>query len=193
MGICSAIATHIVIIFYLSFGALNHNTIVYPWNVAMICFVFLAFWRTKENSFLSLQGVQLNSLMVLSVIMVWIFPILNLFGYWDHYLSFSLYSNKPSNFYIAVERNEIHKIDGRFKNYFAEIPGLQGGEIIEINKWALSELNVPFYPEMNSFKRLGAVFCGFGIDEEKVVFLEAFRAEGKIRFNRFTCKDLKAR
>ena len=75
--------------------------------------------------------------MVLLVSSVWIFPILNLFGYWNHYLSFSLYSNKLSRFYIAVEESEIHKIDKRFNNYFAKIPGLQGGEIIEIDKWPI--------------------------------------------------------
>src|SRR5690606_38751203 len=124
------------------------------WNVAMVCFVFLLFWGVKENLFISVREISSNVLIVLVVVLVWICPILNLFGYWDHYLSFSLYSDKPSMFFIAVEQGEIHKIDKKLNNYFAEIPGLQGGQIIDVDKWTYSELNVHFYPEMKSFKKL---------------------------------------
>jgi hypothetical protein len=128
--------------------------------------------------------------MAIPIALVWLFPILNLFGYWDHHLSFSLYSNKPSNFYIAIEESQVRKIDKRLKNYFVEIPGLQGGQIIEINKWTLFELNVPFYPQIRSFKKLSANFCSLDIDEEKLIFLELANVKGKHQYRRFTCKDL---
>jgi hypothetical protein len=192
IGMYTAIVTHIVILFCLSPILLNHNSIVYPWNVAMIFFVFLLFWNVKDNPFMAILEIRSNVLLVMLVVLVWVFPILNLFGYWDHFLSFSLYSNKPSTFYIAIEENEIHKIDKRFKHYFAKIPGLQGGQIIEINKWAFSELNVPFYPEMRSFKNLSVNFCDLGIDEDKLVFLEFSYLNGKPNYIKFTCKELKS-
>ena len=115
--------------------------------------------------------------------------MLNFFGYWDHYLSFSLYSNKPSKFYIAIEKGEIHKIDNRFGNHFANIQGLQGGQLIDVDKWAFSELNVPFYPEMSLFKKLSVKFCDVGIDEDKLVFLELFYTNSTLS-NRFTCSEV---
>ncbi len=191
IGIFTALIIHTVILFYLSPIVLNHNSIVYPWNVAMLCFVFLLFWGVKDNLYASILDIRSNVLILLPVILVWIFPVLNLFGYWDHYLSFSLYSNKPSRFYVAIEESEIHKIDERFTNYFANLPGLQGGQIIEIETWAYSELNVPFYPEMRAFKKLSVNFCDLNIDADKLVFLELFYIDRKRHFNSFTCSDLK--
>lgn len=191
IGIYTAIVIHFGILFYLSPIVLNHNSVVYPWNIAMMCFVYLLFWDIKENIPIAIREIRSNALMVILVVMVWVFPIFNLFGYWDHYLSFSLYSNKPSSFYIAVEESEIHKINKRYKNYFAKIPGLQGGQIIEVDKWAFSELNTPFYPETTSFKKLSATFCNLGIDEDKLVFLELFYENSKPHYINFTCKDLK--
>lgn len=192
IGMYAAIVTHVVILFYLSPIMLNYNSVVYPWNVAMICFVLLLFWGVKDNLFISIIEIRSSALMVSLIVLVWVFPILNFFGCWDHYLSFSLYSNKPSNFYIAVEESEIHKIDKRYASYFARIPGLQGGQIIEIDKWAFSELNTPFYPEMRSFKRLSVNFCNLGISEDKLVFLELFYVNRKAHYNKFTCKELKS-
>jgi len=192
IGIYAAFVTHVVILFYFSPIVQNQNSVIYPWNIAMIGFVFLLFWGLKENILISILKMRSSVLMTLMIFMVWVFPIINLFGYWDHYLSFSLYSNKPSEFYFAVEESEIHKIDKRFRKYFAQIPGLQGGQIIEIEKWAYSDLNVPFYPEMRTFKKLSAIFCELGIDEDKLVFLEVFYVNSKPHYNTFTCKEVKS-
>jgi hypothetical protein len=192
VGVCIAIVTHIVILFYLSPVVLEHNSVVYPWNIAMIVFVCLLFWNNTENLVMKFQEFRANVLLLIPVVLIWLFPLLNFFGYWDHYLSFSLYSNKPSKFYIAIEKGEIHKIDNRFENYFANIQGMQGGQLIDVDKWAFSELNVPFYPEMRSFKKLSRKFCVLGIDEDKLVFLELFYTNGTLS-NKFTCKELQQR
>jgi hypothetical protein len=189
IGICAATFTHILILLYLSPLVLNHNSVVYPWNVAMILFVFLLFYNVNDNLLTAVSEVRSSALLATIIMLVWIAPIFNLLGYWDHYLSFSLYSNKPSIFYVAVAESELHKIDKRFSNYFARIRGLQGGAIIEIDKWAISELNVPFYPETRSFKKLSENFCGLGIDDDKLVFLELSYQNREPYYTRFTCKQ----
>ena len=188
-GIYIAIITHVVILLYLSSVALEPNSIVYPWNIAMIVLVYLLFWKTSDTLFVTFREIQVNFLLLIPVVMIWLFPLLNLFGYWDHYLSFSLYSSKPSRFYIAIEKGEIHKIDKRLKNYFADIQGLQGGQLIDVDKWAFSQLNVPFYPEMRLFKKLSTEFCRVGIDQDKLVFLELYYSNGTL-YNKFTCQEL---
>lgn len=191
IGIYTALVIHAVILFYLSPFMLNHNSIVYPWNFAMMSFVLILFWGNKDNLLLSVLEIRSSVLVIPPVILVWLFPILNFSGYWDHNLSFSLYANKPAKFYIAIEDSETHKIDNRLENYFAKIPGLKGGQINEIDKWAYSELNVPFYPELRSFKKLSTPFCELGIDEDKVVFLALFHFNNQANFSKFTCSDLK--
>ncbi len=188
IGMYCAIAMHIAILVYLSPIVLNHNSVVYPWNVAMIFFIRLLFWGTSENLFSSIRHTRPNIWAIVPLVLVWIFPIFSFFGYWDHYLSFSLYSDKPSNYYIAVEQTELHKINKRFENYFAKIPGLQGGQIIDVNKWAYFELNVPFYPENRVLRKLSREFCELNIDEDRLVFLELFYLNRKPHYNTFTCK-----
>jgi hypothetical protein len=191
IALIAAVTTHVFILVYLASNGVDQNTVVYPWNAAMIFFISLLFWNKKENHLLSVGKISRTSFAVIPVLLVWAVPILNFFGLWDHYLSFSLYSNKPSTFYIAVEESEIHKVDKRLDNYFAEIPGLTGGQLIDINKWSYGELNVPFYPETKAFKKLSASFCKFGIAEDKLIFLELLRSKGKIHYNKFTCSELR--
>lgn len=186
----TAIVTHIIILFYLSPIVLNHNSVVYPWNIAMIIFVYLLFDNTSEGFLITIREIRSDILSLVPVALVWVFPLLNLFGYWDHYLSFSLYSDKPPKFYIAIENNEIHKINKRYKNYFVNIAGLQGGQIIDIDKWAYSELNVPFYPEERLFKKLiSSKFCILNIQDDKLVFLELTSVNRKAHYRKFTCEQ----
>lgn len=192
VALIAAITTHALILVYLIPYVLNQNTVVYPWNVAMIFFVSLLFWDTKEDHRLSVREISRTSLTTIPVVLVWVVPALNFFGLWDHYLSFSLYSNKPSTFYIAIEESEIQKVDKRFKNYFGGIPGLRGGQLIDINKWSYAELNVPFYPETKAFKKVSASFCELGIADDKLIFLELLHSKGQIRYNKFTCSELRS-
>jgi hypothetical protein len=192
VALIAAITTHALILVYLIPYVLNQNTVVYPWNVAMIFFVSLLFWDTKEDHRLSVREISRTSLTTIPVVLVWVVPALNFFGLWDHYLSFSLYSNKPSTFYIAIEESEIQKVDKRFKNYFGGIPGLRGGQLIDINKWSYAELNVPFYPETKAFKKVSASFCELGIADDKLIFLELLHSKGQIRYNKFTCSELQS-
>ncbi len=106
------------------------------------------------------------------VILAWISPALNFVECWDNYLSFSFYSAKVNSYYIAIEENELVKIDKRLNKFFVQIKGLSGGQIIDLNKWSMSELNVPFYPETRVFKKICNSFCELGIGDEKLIFLE---------------------
>ena len=111
-------------------------------------------------------------------------------GLWDNYLSFSLYSGKINTFYIAVGDQELGKVDSRLHKYFLKIEGLHGGEIIDINKWAMDALNVPFYPETRNLKKIGKRFCKLGIRGDQLYFLQFELPMEKVKFKRFSCAKL---
>jgi uncharacterized membrane protein YphA (DoxX/SURF4 family) len=190
-GIFAAVVAHIIILFHLGTAGEYNNSVVFPWNIAMVIFVVLLFWNDNQSVLPKAHELRSSIWLATPVLLVWVFPILNLFGYWDHYLSFSFYSNKPSHFFIAIEESQLQKIDKRFKNYFIDIQGLQGGKLIEVNKWTFSELNVPFYPERRVFRKLSADFCKLDIDEDKLVFLELITVDRKPFYSKFTCEDSK--
>jgi hypothetical protein len=184
-----AVIMHTLIFVYFSPIVLHYNSVVLPWNLAMIAFVLLLFWNRTDSPFLSIQNFRLASLRAIIIGLVWLLPFLNTLGYWDHYLSFSFYSDKQPNFFIAIEKTQLQKIDKHLERYFANIRGLQGGQVIEVNKWALSELNVPFYPETRCFKKLTTMFCALNIAQDKLVFLEVKYLSGKPNYKTFTCGD----
>lgn len=190
-GVYFALLTHIFILIYLSPLGINYNPIVYPWNIAMMIIVFLTFYEYNQRLILwQKRKIKLQILNLLVIIMIWILPTLNMFDKWDHYLSFSLYSGKPNDFYIAVEENELKKMAKRYDPYFVKIEGMIGGEIIDVNKWSMEELNVPIYPQTRVFKKLGKSFCNLGIADDKLIFIEYEKPLSKMKFSSFQCKDL---
>lgn len=189
IGILTAIITHVCILLYLSPAGVNQNSIVYPWNLSMILLVVLNFYKIKNLPFSWGPDKRVRILNFAAIILIWLLPALNFVGRWDHYLSFSLYSDKIPIFYIAVKDEEIAELDSRLHQYFVHIEGMSGGEIIDVNRWAMNELNVPFYPETRVFKKLSQSFCHSEIKNENIVFLEFERPLSKNKFVSFTCKD----
>lgn len=191
-GICMAAITHITILVILNPWMMHHNSIVYPWNIMMLLLVFVLYGGAdaKRSAFDFIRKKRVTAYNIIPVLLVWICPLLNFAGYWDHYLSFSLYSDKPPTFYIAVAESELPKIDLRLQHYFVVLPGLQGGQLIDIDKWAFSELNVPFYPQLRLFKKLGYPFCNLNIAANGILFIEASSVDGIQQYKTFTCATL---
>lgn len=190
-GVIICILTHVFILGYLSPLGINSNSVVYPWNIAMIILVTLLFFRIKNPiNFWSYENIKMKVLNLTMMTLVWVLPLFSFVNLWDNYLSFSLYSDKPNRYYIAIEANEIGKIDKRLHKYFVNIKGLSGGQIIDVDKWSMDVLNVPFYPERRVFKRIASSFCELGIDEEKLFFLEIEQPLNSNRIFAFTCKNL---
>jgi hypothetical protein len=182
------LATHIFILVYLSPIGINTNSVVYPWNIAMMALVFLLFYGTKDKLELNRKPV---AGIIATILVAWVLPSLNFFGLWDHYLSFSYYSSKPSLFYIIVSDEECDKIDPSLSTYFVPANKIQGGKILDINKWALAEMNVPFYPQNRVFKILGRSFCDDGIEEAKIFFLELPPPLKEHNYIQYSCDDFK--
>ncbi|MDN5201797.1 hypothetical protein QQ008_10500 [Fulvivirgaceae bacterium BMA10] len=186
-----AILSHLFILWYLGPLGINQNSIVYPWNIAMILMVWILFFNSEDKIvFLKQQPYKWKILNLKIILLVWIFPVFNFIGYWDNYLSFSLYSEKMTDMYVAIEENELQKFKDRFDNCFVELEGITGGKIIDINKWALKELNVPVYPETRIYKQIAEVFCGYNISQDKLIFIEATRPLGFGSLHSYSCRDL---
>ena len=191
MGVYMALTTHIFILIYLSPLGINYNSIVYPWNFAMMTLVLLAFFKNDQPLFTwCKESIGSKIPYFLVALLTWILPVLNLFGKWDHYLSFSLYSDKPHEFYIAVEESSLGQLPGNYKPYFVSLEGMTGGRLIDVNKWSVEELNVPFYPETRVFKILSANFCTYGIPGDHLIFLEFEKPIHNGKFYSYQCKDL---
>jgi hypothetical protein len=171
-GVVAAVATHLFILLYLSPLGIDRNYVVYPWNAAMMAGVVLLFWRNEETLFIFPKARVWRAFQLGSFVLLFVLPLLNLAGRWDHYLSFSLYADKTHHLFIAIEETEAKKLNGLYDNYVVTLPGVGGGRIIGADQWSMNELHVPVYPETRIFNSIARQFCRHDIPEGKMVFME---------------------
>jgi hypothetical protein len=182
------VITHLSILLWLTPAGGNNNIVILPWNLAMIAFLFLCFFRVKdEGPFINWRGRSFEYLKAFILLPVFILPAFNIWGFWDYYLSFNLYSGKNKFLFVAIEESELNKLPYDFKNVFLDIPGLEGGRIIDINKWSLQELKVPIPPEERIFRGLGIFFCDLDIPEDRIMVLEFEQPIAKGVYRNYPC------
>ena len=145
------VVMHFFILLFLGPFGLGYNKTVWPWNVAMILYLYLIFFKGNQTT------IPLKSIFIGWNKLVFIFwgilPALNFFGWWDNYLSSNLYSGNLPGMIICIKDTSKCKPLQRFckVNYH----NLCNGEaFIDLQYWAMSETNATAYPEIRVFKEL---------------------------------------
>lgn len=157
----------------------------------MMILLVLVFWPLKNPGFSFAMDWPRKVAIGSAFAFFWICPALNLVGRWDHFMSFSLYSGKPPSFFIAVQEDEVAKIDKHLWYFFVSVPGMTGGKILDVDWWCRDELKVPFNPEPRVFRRLVPYFCKLEIPVEKLVFLQINKpGAGTNRVESFNCEEV---
>ena len=141
------IAMHILIIFVFGPTGIDYDTIIWPWNVVMMIYLYLFFIQTKEESnyFTSLKFSWNKLIFILFAIM----PAFSFIDRWDFFLSSSLFSARPVEMYICVKKNSPNQI---LKPYYVQdqnryICDTSYNEV-NVRAWSFEEIKVPAYPEM---------------------------------------------
>ncbi len=147
------IIMHVSLLILLGPFGLNFNVIIWPWNIAMITFLYLLVF--KNEPILSLKPVfyKLNYLVAL----FWgVMPAFCFVGLWDNYLSANLYSGKMPFLIISV-KDKAGLED--LAPFFAESNPLQDSKgLIYVQSWAYKDMNVPSYPQLRTFKIIAREF-----------------------------------
>lgn len=127
------------------------NKIVISWN---FCMILLLFWLWGTRNLLSSKIYQLKKQLFIAFFVAFL-PVLHLFGYWDAYLSWRLYSGitPEGRYYLEnstqnivnkalVQKYEIILFDIKKNKYY-----------IDIRAWLLVETHIYFYPEKRYFQK----------------------------------------
>lgn len=146
------ILMHLFVLLLLSIFGLKLNVVVWPWSVAMILYLYFIFLNKAER-----QGIfptmftGWNKLVVLC----WgVLPALSFVGYWDYYLSSSLYSGKLPTMIVCIsDTTKCRQLSGYFYKNTVSTP-CDGQAIINMGNWATAETNVAIYPELRVYKIL---------------------------------------
>jgi hypothetical protein len=139
---CLLIAMHVFILAMLGPFGLHYNKIVWPWNILMIVMLWMIF--IKHDAKTRFSWKKTNRL----VAWCWIvLPALQFAGLWDSYLSYNLYSGNNASMVICVNDSISNLPEAGFFDKRNSLAACGDGHQLNIQNWAMNEMNVPAYPE----------------------------------------------
>ena len=141
LAACFLIAMHLFNLALLGPFGLHYNKIVWPWNVLMIILLWMIFIQRNTKTEFAWKKISLV------VAICWIIlPALHVAGWWDSYLSSDLYSGNTASMIICVDSID-NQPEARFFSKHNSLSVCKNGQQLSIQNWAMSEMNVPVYPE----------------------------------------------
>jgi hypothetical protein len=155
VSVVLAIATHIVVLLLLISS--GENTVVWPWNIAMVFFVLILFWQDKEISPRKVL-VPKNGFHVVALLLFGVLPAFSFVGLWDSYLSSALYSGNTDQAVIYVSPSVIDRLPAAIHPHIWQATQ---PFFLDINRWAYGELNVPVYPEPRIYRKVTEQICTY--------------------------------
>lgn len=147
------IIMHVCIIVIFGPAGINYDKIIWPWNIAMILCLYILF-LSRDRVLISFQLIKLgwNKLII---VLFGLLPFLNFSGYWDYFLSASLFSFKPPNMYVYIHNKEACKELRPFFTIEKNKPSVDSNTaLINVRQWSFKEMQAPAYPELRVYKKI---------------------------------------
>jgi hypothetical protein len=169
VSLISAVAMHLFILAMFGPMGLNWNDIVWPWTATMAIFDILLFSSPPEFSWREIVWSRGDRCHAAAVIVFAILPAFSFFNLWDSYLSSALYSG------ILTEAQIYLTDKGK-----ASLPAAIGARavrtspdtnILNLQRWAIEDLNVTPYPETRVYKAIARGVCGTLRDPSQLVLM----------------------
>jgi len=143
---------HLFILVFLGPLGLRYNLVVWPWNVAMMGYLYLTCFKHAPVA-LTMESFGGR---YLPVFICWgILPALNFFGWWDNYLSSNIYSGKLPEMIICVKDTSKCR---PLQRYCVKGHGnfCDGEALINLQYWSMTETKMAPYPEIRSYQKIQA-------------------------------------
>ena len=137
----------------------------------MTALVILLFWNKDAFQWEKNFGSgYLKPVAATTVVLVGILPLLSLGGLWDKYLSFHLYSGKQQRIQLVMHETVTKKLPEEFHPYITVSEVDDSLRTIDMNDWALAELNVPAVSEDRIMLAWCRSFKKYAFTEKEVFF-----------------------
>jgi hypothetical protein len=141
------ISMHLSILMLIGPFGLKYNSVIWPWNLAMIFILVIIYSKPMEP-------VNKNILVsnMYWIVLWFVMPVFSLFGSWYQYFSFNLYSGKGDQMYICGFRNEKD-----LEPFFEPKNNIlcKGKPCINLQNWALEEIKSAPIPEIEIYRKIG--------------------------------------
>ena len=135
--------------------------------------------------------LDIQGLRALAILLVWIAPIFNFSGHWDHFLSGSFYSARLPNTIFYFHPDDRFGLPESSRAHVLQVAGTSE-YLLPLEFWALEELRTPGYPELRIRKQVARKLCACIKDADRAG-LRITHKEGwdaHIRTESISCKQL---
>jgi hypothetical protein len=163
-----AVAMHLLILAMFGPMGLNWNDIVWPWTAAMAIFDVLLFSDAGEFSWREIWSRR-DPGRVAAIILFAILPALSFFNLWDSYLSAALYSGNLTEAQIYLSDSGRASLPAAFVSRLAHTS--PNTNVLNLQRWAIEDLNVTPYPETRVYKVIAKSVCGGLHDPAQLVLI----------------------
>ncbi len=189
VSLIAAIAMHVFILAMFGPLGLNWNSVIWPWTATMALFDVLLFSRAAEFSWRNVIGTRPGLRQVAALSLFAVLPALSFVNLWDSYLSSALYSGNLTEAQIYLSdlgaASAPKGVRSRLVHTSADT------NVLNLQRWAVEDLNVTPYAETRVFKAIARDVCGSLRDRSQLVLMVK---EQRMFFSRpetgFRCSQL---
>ena len=219
LGVISIIGMHLVILVIFGPFGLAWNQSVWSWNVAMIAFAVLLYWRSDSTAGEILFGGvrkrakvgpknddgvsegaavpqrsiggadRFSPLHLVITIFFGVLPALNYAGMWDDFLSHALYSWTTTEAEIHLEGNVESSLPAEVRPHVTEV---NGRRFVHILNWSYALFASPPYHAERVFKQIFRKLCTEMSDDERLelwIFGKPDLRTSRSEISRYRCKS----
>jgi uncharacterized membrane protein YphA (DoxX/SURF4 family) len=164
-----AVAMHLFVLAMFGPAGLDWNNIVWPWTAAMAIFDILLFSGASEFSWRDIASSARNPGHVVAIVLFAILPCLSFFNCWDSYLSSALYSGNLTEAVIYVSDAGKASLPPAIASRLVRTS--PNTHVLNLQRWAIEDLNVTPYPETRVYKAIAGRVCGDMGDPSQLVLV----------------------
>ena len=183
-----AVSMHLFILAMFGPMGLDWNNVVWPWTAAMAVFDILLF-SGAEFSWREAVGSGRDPVHVAAIVLFAMLPSLSFVNLWDSYLSSALYSGNLTEAQIYL--SDAGKAPLPAAIALRTVHTSPDTNVVNLQRWAIEELNVTPYPETRVYKAIAKSVCARLGDRSQLVLIVR---EQRMLFSRpetgFRCSEL---
>jgi hypothetical protein len=150
----AAILMHGSLLVALGPWMLGHSSGVVGWNVLLIVQSWFLFVTPVQPGVITQQAINDNepspvgrrfatAVLVVALLM----PMAERMSYWDHWLSWSLYSPHTSRVELEVHETSLSDLPETAQPFVLNDDDNDGWQRVALDQWSLERLGVPIYPQ----------------------------------------------
>jgi hypothetical protein len=164
-----AVAMHLFILAMFGPFGLDWNNIVWPWTAAMAVFDILLFAGAPDFSWREILWRGRDRVHVAAVVVFLMLPFLSFFNLWDSYLSSALYSGNLTEAQIYLTDAGKASLPAAIRSRAVQTS--PDTNVVNLQRWAVEDLNVTPYPETRVYKAIARRVCGDLRDPTQLVLI----------------------